>query len=453
MNEKKKTLIFAGVAVVLILLALITTPRTRKPAAFMDQGEMFFPNFTDPNEATAMEVVSYDEQTGETQPFKVIFKNGRWTIPSHHDYPADAKDRLAKTAAGVIDIRKDDYRTDNPADFEACGVLDPVDETTNLTGRGKRVTLKGENDKILADFIIGKTVEGRDGFRFVRVPDQKRVYAVRMNVDISTKFNDWIEKDLLKVNRDDINQVVLKDYSIDERMGTVNQRDMLILDKKDQTWGANKMPASQEVDNTKMTDLLRTIDELSIVGVRPKPAGLSKSLSRAEGAVMISQSDVLSLQSKGFYFTRDGQLLSNEGEAQVRTKDGLTYTLRFGEIVYGTGFDVSAGSDTVSALKAGTGENRYLFITTDFNPKGFSEPPKARNTDFLGKADSLLTDADRKNKEIYDKHEKWQQDIEKGQQLSNDLNARFANWYYVISADSFEKINLKRKDIVKPKSK
>ncbi|MDZ7344828.1 MAG: hypothetical protein ONA90_09995, partial [candidate division KSB1 bacterium] len=162
---------------------------------------------------------------------------------------------------------------------------------------------------------------------------------------------------------------------------------------------------------------------------------------------------VLSLQSKGYYFSRNGQLLSNEGELQARTKDGVIYTLRFGEVVYGRGEEVTAGTDTVETKQRGPGENRYLFITTEFDPREFPEPPKPRNTDFLNKADSLLTEADRKNKSLHEAHTKWQEQVEKGRKLSDDLNARFAKWYYVISAASFEKLRLTRKDLVKPKEK
>ncbi|MDZ7309621.1 MAG: DUF4340 domain-containing protein, partial [candidate division KSB1 bacterium] len=327
MNEKKKTLTFVGAAAGLLLLALITAPRRVTPTAFNDQGQPFFPDFKDPLAATSLEVIDYDEATGSARPFKVQLKDGKWTIPSHHNYPADGKDRLAKTAAAVIDIRKDDFRSDNISDHEACGVVDPLDEkAVSLKGRGKRVTLKGASEQVLADFIIGKPVEGRDGFRFVRVPGQKRVYAVRMNIDISTKFSDWIESDLLQVNRDDIKQVVLRDYSIDERRGLVNQRDVLVLDKKDNDWVANNMRSNEEVDKTKMNDFLTALDGLSIVGVRLKPAGLSQSLEKASSGVMLSQADMLSLQSKGYYFTPSGQLLSNEGELQATTKDGVIYT-------------------------------------------------------------------------------------------------------------------------------
>ena len=139
--ETKKTLIFAGVAIVLSLLAVVTAPRRITPNAFLDQGELFFPEFNDPNEARTLEVIGFNEETGAAAPFKVTFKNGRWTIPSHHDHPADGADRLAQTAAGVIGIKKDDFRTDNAADPEACGVVDPLDDAaTSFKGRGQRVT-------------------------------------------------------------------------------------------------------------------------------------------------------------------------------------------------------------------------------------------------------------------------------------------------------------------------
>lgn len=449
MNENKKTLAFAGAAVALAILALIFAPRRITPDAFLDQSEPFFPEFTDPNEAITLEVLDFDEATGAARPFKVTFENDRWTIPSHHDYTADGKDRLAKTAAGVIDIKKDDFRSDNVSDHEACGVIDPLDETAGLTGRGQRVTIKGSNQQVLADFIIGLPVENREGFRFVRVPEQKRVYAVRMDIDISTEFKDWIEADLLQVDKNKIDRVELRDYSINERTGSVQQRDDLMLNLKDGEWKANKMKSGQQVDSAKMQTVLATLDELTIVGVRPKPEGLSTSLKKSSEGQAISQSDVRSLQSKGFYFTRDGRLLSNEGELQVHTKGGVSYTLRFGEVVYGSGLAVTAGVDTESGEeKSSAAQNRFLFITTDFDQTAFPEPKKPVNTNFLKKPDSLWTDEDRDNKALQDTHDRWQREVENGRHTSDELNARFADWYYVISSDSFEKLRLKRQDLV-----
>jgi hypothetical protein len=232
MSQMRKTIIFCAVAVVLAALAFLAAPKKVTPEAFLDQGQPFFPEFTDPNVARTLEVIGFNEQTGSAVPFKVTFEKGMWTIPSHHNYPADAKDRLAKTAAGVIELKKDDFRTDNASDHEACGVVDPLDtESASLAGRGQRVTVKGENDVVLADLIIGKPVEGRDKMRFVRIPGQKRVYTSRVDVDISTKFADWIETDLLQANKDEMDHIVLRNYSINERTGKVDERDRVVLEK------------------------------------------------------------------------------------------------------------------------------------------------------------------------------------------------------------------------------
>jgi hypothetical protein len=450
MSEIKKTLIFIGAAAGLLVLALVTAPGRPVPEAMSDVGGAFFPDFTDPNAARTLEVIEFDEETGAALPFKVTFKDGRWTIPSHHDYPADGEDRLAKTAAGVIGIHKDEFRTDNVADHASCGVIDPLDETaTSLEGRGTRVTLKDEGERVLADFIVGKVPEERSGYRFVRIPGQKRVYVAKMDVDLSTRFEDWIEKDLLEVERDEIQQVVLEDYSIDERTRRVDQRDLVTLEKRDGEWEMDRLPSGRALDITKLNSLLTAVDGLSIVGVRPKPAGLSASLSQTDAGAPLTQGDLLSLQSKGFFLTRNGQLLSNEGEVQVQTTKGVIYTLRFGEVLYGSGAAITAGGEASDDEEGGPGENRYLFITASFDPKLLPEPEAPANTAFQDKAEADWDEQDRENKKLYDAHEEWKKTVEEGRTSSQELNRRFADWYYVIPASAFEKVHLQRRDLLK----
>jgi hypothetical protein len=449
MNENKKTIIYAAIAVVLLVLAIFSSPDKITPEAFLDQGEVFFPDFIDPNEATTLEVIGFDEATGMPKPFKVTFKHNRWTIPSHHDYPADAKNRLARTAAGIIDIKKEEFRTDNVSDHEACGVIDPLEEVASSSGRGQRVTIKGESDRVLADLIIGSPIPARRNFCYVRLPNQSRVYAAQVDVDLSTKFQDWIDTDLLRLVRFKINQIILKDYSIDERTGRVEGRDNLVLSKKDAIWTANRMSKNQVVDSAAVNNLLNSLTGLNIVGVRPKPPGLSANLKVSSGSAELTQTDLMSLQDKGFYLSRDGQLLSNEGELQVITTDGVLYTLRFGEVVYGSGLAVTAGGEVGTQNdKAQAEENRYLFITADFDQGFFKEPPKPEDTSFATKADSLWTDQDRLNKESHDKHNEWARKVQSGRQIAEELTARFADWYYVISSESYDKIDLTRADLV-----
>ena len=421
MNELKTTQRIAGAAIVLGLLAFATAPGRVAPDAFFDVGEPFFPAFTDPEAAATLEVIEFDEDTASATPFKVTNRGGLWTIPSHHDYPADGEERLANAAADVISVIKDDFRSDNIADHDALGVVDPTDETVStLQGRGTRVTFRDPDERVLADLIVGRAVPGRPGLRFVRVPDQKRVYTARFEADISTAFEDWIETNLLEVERDQVQQITLNEYFIDEQtLSVVRRGEFVVTRNEEDGWDANELPEGQEVDAVQVNLLVGAVMTMNIAGVRPKPPGLSGNVREAFEAGQINQADVQTLTSRGFYPTAEGGLLSNDGELLVRTNEGVLYTLRFGEIVYGRGDAVAVGDETSDDEETGSGENRYVFITADFDAAALPEPDAA--------------DADA--------HASWERRVSEGREKAEQLAARFANWYYVIDAGSYGRIH------------
>ena len=429
MNELKTTQRIAGAAIVLGLLAFATAPGRVAPDAFFDVGEPFFPAFTDPETAATLEVIEFDGDTASATPFKVTNRGGLWTIPSHHDYPADGEERLANAAADVISVVKDDFRSDNIADHDALGVVDPTDETVStLQGRGTRVTFRDADERVLADLIVGRAVPGRPGLRFVRVPGQKRVYTARFEADISTAFEDWIETNLLEVERDQVQQITLNEYFIDEQTLSVVRRGEFVLTRNEEDgWDANELPEGQEVDTVQVNLLVGAVMTMNIAGVRPKPPGLSGNVREAFEAGQINQADVQTLTSRGFYPTAEGGLLSNDGELLVRTNEGVLYTLRFGEIVYGRGDAVAVGDETSDDEETGSGENRYVFITADFDEAALPEPDAA--------------DADA--------HASWERRVSEGREKAEQLAARFANWYYVIDAGSYGRIHRPSEEFLK----
>ena len=431
MNELRTTLALGGAAVVLAVVALVSAPGRAVPDAFFDIGEPFFPEFADPEAAATLEVVEFDEATAAAIPFQVTNQDGLWTIPSHNDYPADGRERLANIAADIISVVKEDFRSDNVADHEALGVIDPTDLTaTGLVGRGTRVTVRDANGESLADLIVGNRVEGRQGLRFVRMPEQKRVYAARFEADISTAFEDWIEQNLLEVERDQVVHIVLNEYEVDEQTRRATLPREFTLDKiEDNVWGGSDVPEGQEVNFVEVNRLVGAVIGMRIAGVRPKPAGVSGNLRDAAMAGRISQADVRDLINKGFYPTQEGGLLSNEGELLVRTTEGVLYTLRFGEIVYGRGDAIAVGDETSDDAESGPGENRYVFITAEFDETALPEP------------DESDTDA----------HESWQRRVEDGREKAERLAARFANWYYVVAADSYDRIHHPREHFLRDK--
>ena len=432
MSELNRTLSIGGLAVVIAVVALVSAPGRSAPDAFFDIGEPFFPDFTEPEAAATLEVVEFDEATAAAIPFQVTNQNGLWTIPSHHSYPADGSERLSNIAADIISIVKEDFRTDNVADHEALGVIDPTDlSATSLIGRGTRVTVKDSNDEALADLIVGRSIEGRQGLRFVRVPEQKRVYAARFEADVSTAFEDWIEQNLLEVERDQIDHIVLNEYEVDEATRRASEPQEFTLEKlNDTTWDGTGVPDDKEVNFVEVNRLVGAIIGMKIAGVRPKPEGVSGNLRDAAMAGRISQQDIIDLINKGFYPSEDGGLLSNEGELLVRTTEGILYTLRFGEIVYGRGEAVMLGDDTSDDVDSGPGENRYVFITAEFDQAALlPEPPES--------------DVDARTS--------WQRRVREGEEKAERLSTRFASWYYVVSSDSYDGIHLPRDHFLKDK--
>lgn len=423
-DNDRKTATFGGVALALLLLTWVTAPRITMPEVFADRGEVLFPEFRDPNAAASLEVIQFDAQNATVRPFKVQNRNGRWTIPSQHDYPTDAKDRLATTAAAIIALKRDDFASDSAADHERSGVLDPLDTTLpTLNGRGTRLIVRGAQDQVLADVIIGNPVEKSPGYRYVRQPGQRRVYTSNIgDLKVSTAFGDWIDRDLLQVEPLEIDAVNIRNYSLDRTTGRVNPGDTLLLQKgADGDWTINGRAANEELDLKSVDGLLRNLASLTIVGVLPKPDGITSTLRNEVASTTVSAADREDLGRKGFYLASTGQLVSNRGEIVVRTVRGVFYTLRFGDIAPGTdapATEVTPAANATGAQPAAPRENRYLFIMVDYDPQAASSPGRATE----------------------------------GEDRSKLLRARFAPWYYVIAANSYSAIQLGRSDLIKPRT-
>lgn len=478
MTELRKTGIFAAVALLLAGTAAVATrDRVTRGEVFNDQGQAFFPDFKDPLACVDLEVVDFDPSTAAASRFQVKFKDNEWVIPSHYNYPADARDRLSKTAAAVMDLTKDTIRSDSGDDQEAMGVIDPLDpKSASLKGRGKRITLRDSSEKVLADFIIGEEIKDRSGQRYVRVPGQKRIYGVNIKAEPSTRFADWIETNLLKLDAPKIRKIEFDNYKVNLEQG-YQPGEVLDVSRADANgpWTMPGLDADKQLDEEKLRALTSALADLKIVGVRPKPAGLSRDLKKSDQkGITLSASTVASLQGKGFYMTRDGQLLSNQGDVRVYTDEGVVYTLRFGEVTFGTGDDLSAGApddaekktdgeakdETKDQKREGTTENRYVMVTVSFDPTLIPEPkptadPKVAEGELPQNVlapDPNDPKAAAAEKEAKEKDEQAKKDHEKkladGQKRVQELTDRFAAWYYVTPGESFRSINLDRAALV-----
>ena len=484
-KEWGKTFAFVAVALGLTGAATFHAPGTGGADAFFnDQGERFFPEF-DPLDCTSMEVVGLDATTNEIASFKVMRdKDGHWIIPSHHDYPADAKDRLRDTAVGVAGLLKDTIRSDNGEEQKLLGVIDPTEsKSRDKEGIGKRVTLKNKSDVILADFIIGKEVPGRTGQRYVRVPGKKRTYGVNVTVDLSTRFSDWIETNLLKVEATRVRKLIFDSHKFDPGVGRLAGGDVVEVDRKEGTglWTMEGLKDDQEVAAEKIDETTNALRDLKILGVRMKPEGVTADLKLLEKLKKseTTMRSIYSLRRYGFYAAeKDGQvvLISNQGDVYVGTDEGVRYTLRFGDVTFASGDALSAGEDQASpdtpkkdekgkaqtkdAAKKPEGavESRYLMVTVDLDPSLIPEPEKPAKPelpeDVFGREpnDPKRIAEEKAEQERLDK-EKTEREtkLADARKRVNELTERFGPWYYVVPGDSYRAIMLKREDVARKK--
>ena len=467
------TVIMGVLALLSAFGAYAMRPIEMPPPTFEDTGEALFPDFVDPNAATSLEVTEFNEDTAQIVSFAVKLEDaasgGRWVIPSHNNYPADGTEQMGKAAASFIGASKDVVRSDDPANHAEFQVVDPEDPAAAKDTRGRRVTIKDVSGTILVDIIIGADVPDHQGFKFVRYPGQNRVYAAKIDPQVSTQFTDWIEDDLLKIEADDIVAIMSNSYSVEAQTDPVSGKKSTKLVNDDPlyfnlaegevdpdsenpeaqppaaewtlgavpvfgadgelidpaTWegeqplpGTREIPEGKQLNPSKVKQIVSAADRMKIVGVRPRAQRL----------------DPFELQSKGFFLVGEPprlSLLGDQGEVHLIANDGVIYTLFFGEVTYATGEALSAGAE---AEAEGEGEeaeaeaesakaNRYMFVNVSYDPRrdqARDEPPVEGEV--------------------------------RGKARAEQLNQRFSKWYYVIPDSSFTQVHKVPSDFFKDAS-
>ena len=452
--ETVKTALFVAAAASASILAFATRPAPVGIEPDEQVGEPLFAEFTDPLTATGLEIVSYDEELGQITTFKVLQEQeGIWVIPSHQSYPADAEDRLAESATMFVDLKVISVVSEAEGTHEEYGVVEPDAEKTSLgdQGVGTFVTVYGKGNTKLAELIIGKAVPHQSRQRFARLPGKARVYQLQIDPSrLSTKFSDWIDTDLLRLNVFDVDSITVRDYSLGQ--GVIEERMVITVREQAGTWQVDQftefldgqmVPTSladgEELNQQRLNTLRDSLDDLRIVNVQRKPKALEADLI-ADGQSPLDDESLTSLAQRGFHLPRGGgELLSSNGEVLINTKDGVTYLLRFGNI---------AGVEKNSTDSSTGGLNRFLFVAARVNEALFPMPEMDRSiTEGVG--EGATDDQVARAKRLYQrKLDQRDENLAKAKRKVADLNYRFADWYYIIPEDFFRKVRLGRSGII-----
>ena len=390
MQETTKTLGFVGVAAALVAAA-VTSHFVNQPRSSSDfelVGKPFHESFESVEQAKSLQVSAVDSETGALKQFSVEEVDGLWRIPSHSNYPAEAAARLAETSSSVMGLERQTLVGRQKDAYKQFGVVDPLGEDVDDDPEavGKRIQLRDEDGETLVDLIIGKEAGETAGAEanefqvndvaknyYVRRADEQQTYSVPLKLDLSTRFSDWIDPDLLQLQRENLNSILINNYTIEERgsgpFGQVRemfkkQGDQVNVSRADSTnpWEMGDLdPEKGTLKTDQINKIIDVLDNMTLAGVRPRFKYKGQSLLTPELALATipeleqnprEKSNAIGelqreLSGKGFNFAGTAEkleLVSEFGELEIGTTDGAVYRLNIGSKVEGDDEAIEIGS-------------------------------------------------------------------------------------------------------------
>lgn len=190
----------AGIAVLMIVLAALALWEQSREVAPHYQPHTFFPQL-----ASKVREVSHIRVVSKKSTLDIVFKPEKgWVVASHGDYPA-AFDQVRETVVGMATLQTIEPKTSRP-DW-----LHYLDLDAPPKGAGTEIALMDEKGGTLAAIIAGKSTEigdpsGATGL-FVREPGKDESWLVRSVLEVKSDAADWLNKQMLDVDRTRIQEV------------------------------------------------------------------------------------------------------------------------------------------------------------------------------------------------------------------------------------------------------
>ncbi|MCB9848937.1 MAG: DUF4340 domain-containing protein [Phycisphaeraceae bacterium] len=336
MSQRTQTIVVVLVAAALTLLAWLTGPAPVVDPRFADLGAPLTPALTDPAQVASLEIIAYSDADARHRALRIVFDGQRWVVPSAFDYPADDATKIAQAASMFVGLTREAVVSDQRIDHAALGLVDPTDESGDPAGRGVRITIAGDQGQSLADLVIGRATEPGSRQRFVRLVGSDRAYRATFPADLesalSVNLADWVDPALLRIDPASITSIEIDASSVDEAQGrrVEGARTTIVRLAGGGGWGLS--PPGEPLDTSECDAFARRIAGLRLVGVEPMPAKLRAMLTGDTTNAALDANDLRRLATAGYFISPQGRLLPNAGTLQIRTADGLIYTLWFGEV-------------------------------------------------------------------------------------------------------------------------
>lgn len=473
---------FVVAAIVLSITAFVFYPKASDSGLSESVNKPLF-DF-ESKDVRSLTIMKYDSEKNSSSSLVLDRSlNFGWTVQSRQNYPVDSADRISKTSALLVGLIVLDVASEDPNDEETYGVIEPVDGIkVGQKGVGIRVTLQDGSKKELASAIIGKAVKNNPAQRFVRIPKQRVIYVCEFDPSIlTTDLFKWINPQILTAGigtQFDIDSIKMQNYSATSTgliQATKNYEFSSSL--KGSEWVTNELiigddeKSSGKLNAIVMEPLRETLTAFRISDVFKKGAGVATALSERKPVPNVF-SIASELANLGF-FLDDKQtppkLVSGGGQLSFTTSAGLAFDLWFGNLLPGV---------------SGRSDQRYLMVSVDVDESNFPMPIKPdagtekqpdenasekKSNDApappkngcepssIEPAEPLIANTQSQDdKREAERQYKIQLDarnekLAAARKVADELNQRYAKWYYLIDNALYQQIMLPKEKIIATK--
>ena len=183
-----------------------------------------------------------------------------WGVEDRFNYPANYK-KLTDLIMKIRDVKIGRSFPSSDDTLSRQGLYDPELADKKEDEKGTRVIFEGTGNKVLADLIIGKTREGSagGGGQYIKPKSGNEIYMVDKDFQFFEKnSSDWIEKELLKVNAEDVEEVAC--------INPKDQSKIFVLKRKEKGSNAELtvIPEGRTADRTKMNNVISTLANFQV---------------------------------------------------------------------------------------------------------------------------------------------------------------------------------------------
>ena len=198
MSQKKHLTILAVAALIFIIAAIVSRPTNNDIA---NAGAKVFPDlFEHANDVTNIDIQTNNEKLTLSK------DKDEWKVAESNNYPANIN-RIRNLVLGLSNLKRVEPKTSNPDNYNRIG----VEDVSKKDAKSTQITVYAGKDNKLADIIVGQSKPSKadptQKSYYVRTIKDPQSWLVDGSLPSGWQAKDWLDTEILTVNRDRIKQV------------------------------------------------------------------------------------------------------------------------------------------------------------------------------------------------------------------------------------------------------